>query len=190
MPGYQESVTSYDYDPDRARQLLSESQYADNMPRIILNYSGGGGNPPDILVAIQTDWKEQLGIDVELQAIDTAAFLREQRRGTFQIHSDGWSADYPDPEDFVGKLFGTGSQLNYTGYSNPEVDALLEEARVETDEEARAKLYAEAEQIVVNDAIVIPTYWPVEHMLIKPCVKGYPDPSMTVPKYRFISIEP
>lgn len=189
MPGYSESVKSYEYNVDRAKQLLAESKYAGNMPRIVLSFSGTGAAPGDLLVAIQEGWQEALGVNIELQAIDTSAFLREQRRGTFQMHSDGWSADYPDPEDFLGKLFASESTLNYTKYQNDEVDRLLMAARTEQDRAKRYQLYAEAEQKILNDAIVIPTFWPVDHIVVKPCVVGYPDVSMIVPKFRYVEIK-
>jgi ABC-type transport system substrate-binding protein len=189
MPGYTESVHSYEYNVARAKQLLSESKYAGNMPRVVLTFSGSGAAPGDLLVAIQQGWQDALGVNIELQAIDTSAFLREQRRGTFQMHSDGWSADYPDPEDFLGKLFASDSTLNYTRYKNDEVDKLLLAARVETDRTKRYQMYAQAEQLILDDAVVIPTFWPVDHVVVKPCVKGYPDVSMTVPKYRFVEIK-
>lgn len=188
MPGYTESVTSYQYNPEEARRLLEESRYAGNIPRVVLSYGGSAGNSPDILVAMQEQWRQNLGVEVELQVLDPAAYLREQRRGEFQMSSDGWSADYPDPENFLGKLFASNSPLNYTGYSNPEVDELLERARTTADREERYRLYAQAEQLFVDDAAIIPTFWSVSHMLVKPCVKDYPAVPMTVEKYRYIDI--
>jgi oligopeptide transport system substrate-binding protein len=189
MPGYDEAVSGYEYDLDEARKLLSESKYAGDFPRIVLTYGGSGGNSPETLVAIQDGWN-QLGLDVQLQAVDAAALLREQRRGTLQMLSEGWIADYPDPEDFIAKLFASDSPLNYTKYSNPEVDDLLDEARNERDERRRFELYTQAEQIILDDAVTIPIFWPVDHTLVKPCVVGYPAVPMQIPKYRFIEIDP
>jgi ABC-type transport system substrate-binding protein len=189
MPGYTESVQGYDYDPDEARRLLSESKYAGDFPRIILTYPGTGGDSPDTLQAIQAGWKETLGLDVELQASEYSAFLRELRRGTFQMFSTGWAADYPDPEDFLDKLFNTDSAQNEQGYSNPEVDSLLADARVEMNQERRYQLYAEAEQLILDDYAIIPTYWPTEHLLVKPCVQNWPENlPMSVPIYRYLEI--
>ena len=190
MPGYTESVTSYKYDPAKAKQLLQESKYAGRLPRVVLSYSGSGGTPGDLLVAIQKGWEDALGVTVELQAIDSSAFLREQRQGKFQMLSDGWAADYPDPENFLGKLFASDSPLNYSKYNNAEVDKLLLAARRETDRTKRYDLYKQAEQKILDDASIIPTFWPVDHQVIKSCVKGYPSVSMTIPKYRYITIDP
>lgn len=189
MPGYTESVTSYDYNPEEARRLLDESRYGGTLPRIVLSYGGSAGVTPNILVVMQEQWKQNLGVDVQLQVLDSAAYLREQRKGEFQMSADGWAADYPDPENFLGKLFGGNSPLNYTGYQNATVDQLLEQARREGDRERRYQLYAEAEQAFLDDAAIIPTFWPVDHLLVKPCVKDYPTTPMTIAKYRYIDIQ-
>lgn len=189
MPGYDESVTSYGFDAAKAKSTLAESRYASSMPRIILTYAGTGGDAPEILQAIADMWKQNLGLDVELQASEYSAYLRELRRGTFQMFSAGWAADYPDPEDFLDKLFHSESEQNEQGYSDPAIDALLEEARSESNFEKRRALYKQVEQKILDDAIVIPDFWPVEHLLVKPCVQNWPTLSMSVPKYRYLEID-
>lgn len=186
--GYDESVSSYAFDPDEARRLLAESDYADNMPRIILTYSGGGAAPPDLLEAIRSLWSDELGVEVELQAVDYAAYLREVRQGNFQMYSAGWAADYPDSENFIDKLFALDSPQNELGYENPEVQALIEEARTESDTARRHELLAEAEQMILDDAAIIPLIWPVEHQLVKPCVENWPQIPMIVPRFKNVEI--
>jgi ABC-type transport system substrate-binding protein len=188
MPGYSEAVKSYQYDPAKAKQLLQESKYAGKLPRVVLTYSGTGAAPGDLLVAMQKNWSDQLGVEIELQAVDSSAFLREQRKGQFQMQSDGWSADYPDPEDFLGKLFASDSPLNYTKYKNDAVDGLLQQAKTETDRTKRFQLYSQAEQKILDDATVIPTFWSVSHTLVKPCVKDLPSAPLVIPKYRYADI--
>ena len=79
---------------------------------------------------------------------------------------------------------------NEQGYKNTEVDALLKSARHERDRVKRFEIYRQAEQKILDDAAIIPDFWPVEHLLVKPCVKNWPTISMTVPKYRFLEIDP
>jgi oligopeptide transport system substrate-binding protein len=190
MPGYTEGVSSYEFDAAKAKATLAESRYASSMPRIILTYAGTGGDAPEVLQAIADMWLQNLGIQVELQASEYSAYLRELRRGTFQMFSAGWAADYPDPEDFLDKLFHSESAQNEQGYSDPEVDRLLEQARTEPDFEKRRQIYAEAEQKILDDAVIIPDFWIVEHLLVKPCVQNWPTLSMSVPKYRYLEIDP
>ena len=189
LPGYSEAVTTYQYDPARAAELLSQSRYATDMPRIILTFSGSGGDPPDTLQAYQQQWREALGVEVEIEAIEWSAYLRELRRGELQMYAAGWIADYPDPENFVGKLFASDSRLNHGGYSNAEVDALLAEAATLQDQEARYRLYHQAEQLIIDDAPVIPTFWFINHYLVRECVQNWVDPGTIVPKYRYVEID-
>jgi oligopeptide transport system substrate-binding protein len=170
--------------------LIEESTYAGAMPRIILTYSGAGASPPDLLQAIQGMWREELGIEVELQAVDFAAYLREVRQGRFQMYSAGWAADYPDPENFIDKLFAADSNQNEFGYANEEVQALIEEARTERDRARRFDLLSQAEQAILDDAVVIPYFWPIDHYVVKSCVQNWPNVPMIVPKYRYIEIDP
>jgi oligopeptide transport system substrate-binding protein len=190
MPGYNAAITSLQFDRTKAKALLASSKYAGNMPRITLTYVGTGGDSPEILQAIQAQWKDVLGIDIQLQASEYSAYLRDLRKGTYQMFDAGWAADYPDPEDFLSKLFATGSAQNEEGYSDSTVDGWLQQASAEPDAAKRSALYSQAEQKIIDDAVVIPTFWPVAHFLVKPCVKDWPQVSMSVEKYRYISIDP
>jgi ABC-type transport system substrate-binding protein len=70
------------------------------------------------------------------------------------------------------------------------VNRLIDEASRESDEAERWALLTEAEQLILDDAVTIPIFWPVDHVLIKPCVVGYPGVPMTIPKYRYVEIDP
>jgi peptide/nickel transport system substrate-binding protein/oligopeptide transport system substrate-binding protein len=63
-----------------------------------------------------------------------------------------WYADYPDPDSILYFRFHSGSEDNYLRYNNPAVDRLLDDARRETDDIKRVKLYRQAEQLILNDA--------------------------------------
>lgn len=190
MPGYSESVTGYAYDPEEAKRLLDGSSYAGNVPRIVLTYPGSIGGDPGFLQAIQEGWRQTLGVEVEIQAVEYAAYLRELRRGSFQMFSAGWAADYPDPENFIDKLFASDSNQNELNYESEELQGILEEARAETDREQRFALLNEAEQLILDEAVVIPYLWPIDHFVVKPCVVGWPDVPMIIPRYRYIEIDP
>ncbi len=101
----------------------------------------------------------------------------------------GWSADYPDPENFLDLKFHSGSRQNDTQYSNPEVDAILDQARTEADPTRRLALYDQAEEMIVNDAPWIPLFHGASHNIVKPYVKGWLETPLVVPRLRFVSIE-
>jgi len=191
MPGYNPETTGIVFDVARAKQLLAESKYGgpEGLPPVQLTESGAGANVGNITEAILAMWKENLGVDVKVQQVETATFFGDLDKGRFQMFSLGWIADYPDPENFLDLKFHTGSRQNDTQYSNPEIDALLDQARVEPDPTKRLQMYDQIEKRIVDDAPWIPLFFGASHTIVKPWVKGWLEPAMIVPKLRFISIE-
>ncbi len=193
FPGYNPNVQGLKYDPELAKRLLSESRYADpaNRPRIVVTVPGTGGTIGLDLEVIIEMWRQVLGVEVEIQQVEWATYLQDLNRRRFQAFAGlGWEADYPDPQDFLDVLFYSDSSINHGGYSNPEVDRILEQARTEQDIQKRIELYHQAEQLVISDAAWVPLWFVGEsHVLIKPYVKGYKLTPMIVPKLKEIWIE-
>ena len=106
-----------------------------------------------------------------------------------QFFSMGWVADYPDPEDFLDILFHSRSSLNHCRYSNPQLDQLLEQARVEQNAQRRMQLYQQAEALILQDAPWVPLLHSVDYVLTKPYVKGASYSSAIVPWLKDVSIE-
>lgn len=193
FPGYTEDIQGLEYDPDLAREYLAQSQYADpeTRPRIVITVPGTGGTIGLDLEIIIEMWKQELGIEVEIQQVEWATYLEDLDDRKFQAYAGlGWSADYPDPQDFLDILFHTESGMNHGSYSNTDVDALLEEARTIQDVVRRVELYNQAEQLIVDDAAWVPTWFTGEqYALVKPYINGYRLTPMTVPKLQEIRIE-
>ena len=193
FPGHNEKLDGLRYDPVLAKKLLSESAYADpsSRPRIIVTIPGSGGTPNLDLEVIINMWEDELGVEVEIQQVEWATYLRDLDRQKFQAYAGlGWEADYPDPQDFLDILFHSESENNNGAYSNAEVDSILEAARVEVDVVKRMDLYRQAEELIVADAPWLPLWFAGErHLLIKPYVKGYVVTPMIVPKMRHVYIE-
>ena len=190
FPGYNPDLSGYPYDPERARQLLTESKYgADlpNLPSIILTTAGGGSGVGQDLEVILEMWRQNLGIEATIQQVEFATFLQDLIARRFQMFKIGWVADYPDPENFLDQLFHSGSSNNHTGYNNPEVDRFLETARVEAQQDVRYELYRQAEQLIINDAPLIPLWHSGgDYFLIKPYVRDYHLTPLLNPKLRYV----
>ncbi len=191
FPGFSESVIGYDFDPVRAKQLLLESKYGDdldNIPTITITTPGsfGANVSLDMEVVLQM-WEKNLGIRTEFQQTEFATFLKDLNKRRFQMFDIGWIADYPDPENFLDILFYSDSSNNHTNYSNPEVDSLLEQARVETDETKRFSIYNQVEQMILDDAPWIPLWYSGErYLLVKPNVHDYLQTPLIIPKLRHV----
>jgi ABC-type transport system substrate-binding protein len=193
FPSYTAGLRAYEYNPEKAKQLLLDSKYGENLeeiPLITLSISGsfGADLPLDMEVVLK-EW-EELGLRVEIQQTEWATYLQDLHGRRYQMFRIGWGADYPDPENFLDILFHSKSDNNHTGYNNSLVDSLLERARVERSREARFALYNQAEQIILDDAPWIPLWHSGErNVLIKSNVKDYLLTPMALPKYRYVYFE-
>ena len=192
FPAYNPDLDGYEYDPEKARQLLAESKYGSDTstyPLIILTVPGSFGSSisPTTEVILAT-WEEQLGISIEIQQTEWATYLQDLRKRRFQIFGGlSWVADYLDPENFLDILFHSESDNNHTGFSSPELDAIVEKARVERDQDARFALYHEAEQLLVEQAPWAPLWHSNgDSYIIKPYIKGLPLTPLVIPRLRFV----
>ncbi len=183
MPGHDPGASRWRYDPERAIAELAASRYgvAEALPPITLNSSGaGGGNVPAEAVADMLG--ETLGIEIAVEQAPWETFQEEVAAGSYDCYMLGWSADYPDPQDFLDVLFHSRSPLNYTGYANPEADRLIEAARTERVHARRLDLYGRAERLILADGPWLPLYSGVDTWLVAPYVHGFSMPPVVVPR--------
>ena len=190
LPGYTPGDKTFTFDPDEARRLLAASKYgsAENLPEIVLTEVGGGAEGRIDTQAFIQQWKEELGIDVRIEQTDFATILARQDEGSLQMFNAGWIMDYPDPEDILDLKFYSGSALNDVNYSNADVDAILEEARIEQDPGRRLELYQQAEILIIEDAAWLPLYFSQSHVVINEDVEGWFEPPMVIPRLRFVRV--
>lgn len=189
MPGYDEEVEGLSYDVARAQQLIAESSYRDGLPPIVLSAQSFGVDVSSVDTAIAWMWRENLGVDVAIDGVEWDTFLDDLRAEELQAFEIGWVADYPDAENFLDLLFHSDSGENYSAYSNPEVDDLLEMARLEGDNASRLALYKEIEQTIVNEAPCLTLWFGQNYYLVKPEVKGFIPSPMVIPMLKNIWID-
>lgn len=155
-------------DAEAARDQLRQSRYggAELVPPIAI-YAA------DIAVveALRDVAAQELGLEVEAIEVGWPDFLTGLAARRFPAYSLYWGADYPDPESLIDMLFGERSAENYTGYANPGLELLLTEARSTSGNE-RIAVYAKANQMLVDDAALIPLYHPVGYTLARPGIGG------------------
>lgn len=191
FPGFNPNLTGIKYDPEAAKKLLAESKYASGLPDIVWNTVGGGGAAGSDTQAIAEMLKENLGANISIEQTDWATYL-SQINGTnvdFQMFDIGWSADYVDPQNFIGLLFRGGSASNWSGYDNPEVNKLIDDASVEPNLEKRISIYQQAEEKILQDAPVLPLTYGRDYWLTKPYVKGVFYPPLVIERLKYITLE-
>ncbi len=190
LPGFNIALQGLPYDPAAARDLLKQSKYGDKLPPIVYTDAGFGSDISGEVAALAQMWQQNLGVTITVENLEPSFYLDNLDSGNHgQIFGGGWCADYPDPENFADVLFHSGSQANSGRYSNPQLDAILEQARTEPDVTKRIGLYQQAEQMIVDDAPVLFTTHDLSYQLVKPYVKGYVFTPIDIPIERYMWLE-
>ncbi len=171
IPGYNPDVRKIPYDPDRAKKLLAEAGFA-----------GGAGMPPLKIanlapfrneIAYYADqWKQILGVTVDLDIQERATFLRSLNAGETPFFSWGWTADYPDALYYLSQVWHSKSPFNRARYSNPKFDEFIDKAQVTPDNAARYKLYHDAENTLLDDWGTCGIFVRTSVAVVKQNVKG------------------
>jgi oligopeptide transport system substrate-binding protein len=192
MPGYNQDLVGIGYDVAGARELIAQSSYGDvaNLPPITVTTLGWGGAISRELESVVYQWQQNLGVEVKVRQLEPEQFLYHLSGEADEMFYSGWIADYPHPQDFLDILFHSGSENNYGGYSNPEVDTLLDEAGVEQDRDLSLELYQQAEQLLVDDAACLPLGFGRDYVLVRPYVKGYNLNPLGFAMLNTVSVEP
>jgi peptide/nickel transport system substrate-binding protein len=150
---YSGDVPHYPYDPDKARKLLEAAGYrATNGVRFHLTMKTSTEEATRSLAAVLQQQLRAVGIALDIRTYEFATFLSDVTHGEFQMYSLRWVGGNEDPDIFTlfesDKTPPTGANRGY--YSNPRVDALIDQARRELDQNARKQLYAEIQVILAQ----------------------------------------
>jgi len=192
LPGFNMNLKGLAYDPEQARQYLKQAKYGgpERLPPIVFSDAGFGSYIGPDVAAMAEMWQQNLGVAITVENLEPDYFTEQVNAGNHgQLISGGWCADYPDPENFADVLFHSGSAQNNGGDSNPALDTLLEQARVEQDVNKRIAMYQQAEQILVDDAAALWTTHSLSYELVKPYVKGHTFTPIDIPIQRYMWLD-
>jgi oligopeptide transport system substrate-binding protein len=162
-----------DFDPEEARRLFQQGieETGGKNPTIeLLSYETSTAR--DIATFLQSQFKDNLGanINVTIQPFDRK--LELEANGEFQMSYSGWGADYNDPMTFLD-LWETESPYNTSGYENQRYDQLIDQAQKETDPAKRMNQMQEAERLLMEDAGCAPAFFLGRTWLVEPTIKDF-----------------
>ncbi|HSZ57223.1 MAG TPA: peptide ABC transporter substrate-binding protein [Tepidisphaeraceae bacterium] len=163
------------YDLPEARRLMAEAGYPGgaNFPRLRLMFNSDFSQHGQIAQVLRRQWQENLGVDLELEAVEVKVFGERLHNHEFNIGRASWYGDYYDPTTFTD-VFKSASDNNDPDWRVPAYDDLLHKAELEIDPHKRFKILAEAENMLLEDAPILPLYQYVGHYLFRDNVHGIP----------------
>ncbi|MGZ5285918.1 MAG: ABC transporter substrate-binding protein [Flavisolibacter sp.] len=188
LPSFDSSlVKGYDYDPVMARKLIKESGVNPAaMPSVKLQtipiYS-------DIASYIARQL-EELGFKVQVDVVQKSLLLELTSNSRTPFFRGSWIADYPDAENYLSVFYSKNpAPPNYTRYNNPEFDRVFEQALKETNDSIRYSLYRQADQIMMNDAPVVPLWYDVVVHLVQPRVRDFRPNALNLLELRHVRLD-
>jgi peptide/nickel transport system substrate-binding protein len=188
LPSFDSTVVKgYSYDPAKSRQLLKEAGFpnGNGLPEIkvltIPIYA-------DMAVYISRQLQE-LGIKVQVEVVQKARLLQMTSSSKALFFRGSWIADYPDAENYLSVFYSKNpAPPNYTRYKNPQFDALFEKALLEENDSLRMKLYQQADQLMIEDAPVVPLWYDKVVRLVQPNVEGFKPNALNLLELRAVRI--
>ncbi len=188
LPSFDSSaVRGYRYDPAKALQLLKEA-----------GYPNGVGLPaiPLLTIPIYADLAsyiaselQQIGIKIQVETVQKSLLLEQTAKSEALFFRGSWIADYPDAENYLSVFYGKNpAPPNYTRYKNPAFDKLYEAALSEKNDSLRYKIYQHADQVMINDAPVVPLWYDMVIHLVQPYVKNFIPNSLNLLELRKVRL--
>lgn len=167
-----ERVKGYYYNPVRARRLLKEAGFEDgkNFPVITLQTIPTYAD----IASFVAKQLEETGIKVQVEVVQKSLLLEQTAKSRALFFRGSWFADYPDAENYMAVFYGKNpAPPNYTRYKNPAFDVLYEQSLLQSNDSLRYELYRKMDQMVIDDAPVVPLWYDMVIHLVNKNVKGF-----------------
>jgi oligopeptide transport system substrate-binding protein len=178
------------FDPGRARKLLADAGYPGGVgfPRLTILYNTEGIHA-DIAQVVRRQWLNNLGVEMDLSGIELKVFAEKLETQQYDIARAGWYGDYNDPTTFTDK-YKSDSDDNDAKWKNLEYDRLCAEAQKQLDPQKRLEFLSRAENILLNEAPIIPLYTPVNAYMFPSQVTGIPLAPNAMMVFRAVEVKP
>ena len=175
IPGHNTSLEGYPFDLDRARRLLVEAGYPGGRGLGGIDLWYNTNERHERIAQVVQSSLAQIGVETRLRRMDWASYLEACERGEPLLFRMGWVADYPDADNFLYTLLHSsqaGAPGNFSRFSHPILDRLLDEARLATDPGRRRALYMRTDSLATAEAAWTTIYYDSAEMLIRPVWEG------------------
>jgi oligopeptide transport system substrate-binding protein len=180
------SIRGIEFSPEKAQAYLAAAGYPNGQgfPPISLEITSGGKNYEIVAEVIQKMLKDNLNIDVNIQVLSMVQQSENAESGRASFWRTAWLADYPDPENFLCLFLGddmgdqSSSYLNTVNYHSNLYDSLYQMGIRQLDEDMRFRIFSSMDQMLINDAVIMPLYYEEFTRLLPLYVKSFPQNSI------------
>ncbi len=189
LPSFDTSlVKGYRYEPQRARQLLQEAGYNSEKSFPVIKL---------LTVAIYADLGsfiarelEDIGIKIQIEVVQKSLLLEQTAKSQALFFRGSWFADYPDAENYLSVFYSKNpAPPNYTRYKNPQFDLLYEKSLTEKNDSIKYNLYRQMDQMIVNDAPIVPLWYDEVIHLVNPRVSNFHANGLNLLELRNVRVE-
>jgi len=195
VDGWADDVTTYDYDPDKARSLLQEAGAEGTTLRFYYPTDVSRPYLPDPAAMFQVISQNltDAGFKVEPTALPwNPDYLNAVQAGQADIHLLGWTGDYNDAYNFIGTFFAEASNnqasAEFGAFSDPEIFDALEQADAEPDPANRTELYQEANRLIMDYLPGVPISHSPPALVVAENVQGLEPSPLTAEVFSTVSI--
>ncbi|KCZ51319.1 peptide ABC transporter substrate-binding protein [Hyphomonas pacifica] len=172
---------------EEARRLLEEAGYGPNKPLEFEFIHRSSDDNPKVAPVAQANWSDIAPwVKPVIVKQDTKVLYARLRQKDFIFADGAWVADYDDPINFLYLLDSETGQQNYGDYTNTEYDALLDKSNTELDLKKRAEIFAEAEELMLNEYPITPMWFQVTKNLVDPTLTGWEENAKDNHRSRFL----
>ena len=178
LPSFSENLKGYNYNPEKAKQLITESNF-DLNTEIILSTTS---SYLDLCEYIQHTLAE-IGVKVRVEVSPPSTHRQMVATSKLTFFRGSWIADYADAENYLALFYSKNfcpDGPNYTHFTNTEFDNLYEKASQETNDSMRYELYIEMDELIIQEAAIVPLYYDRVLRFTQPNISGFNSNAMNL----------
>jgi len=198
VAGHTDIPYAYEYNPDRAKRLLAEAGYPGGRDshgdqlRLTIILPGAGSTDARQEADFFQEELRAIGIDLVVQELSFAEYLRREHDGETQVFWAGWVIDYPDAQNFLQLFYGPNKcpGVNSTNYQNPEFDRLYERILTMADSPERTGLYEKMAEMTTSDCVWALLDYRLDYGLFQPWFQNYKPHGFPYPNGKFYKVLP
>ncbi|MFY8186269.1 MAG: peptide ABC transporter substrate-binding protein [Bacteroidia bacterium] len=199
VDGYDISnINGYDFNLAEAKKLLAEAGYPNGkgFPSVKVILNSGGARNSNVVVEIQKQLMENLNVNIDFDVVPYAQKAEAARFGRMDIVRDAWIADFPSPESFLNLFYGANvpadmnqpSFPNTSRFQNAEFDMYYAKGRDAKTKDSSLVYFMKAEQILMNEAPIMPLWYEGNYRLTQFYVKDAFTNAMSYRNYSAVYI--